>query len=105
MQIENQTEFRRFIDTIKINLLVWRRTGDLSLEEIAEKLGTSVRTVRRRSNSPETMTLEELFAWCELYGKDPEALLIQASHAVKREEPILSKPVRKPYPLPKQEEE
>ena len=105
MQIENEAEFRRFIDTIKVNLLVWRRTGDLSLEDIAEKFGTSVRTVRRRSNSPETMTLGELFAWCELYGKDPEELLKQASRATKHEEPTFPEEVREPYLRPQNDEE
>lgn len=99
MQIEDENAFRRFMDTIKVNLLMWRRGGEVSLEEISEKLGVSVRTVRRRCNSPEHMTLGEYFAWCELYGKDPAELLRQAANHSGSRDPILT-PLQKRKPFP-----
>ena len=75
MQIHDQERYDRFMDTIKLSLILWRRSGNSDFSEIAEKLGISERTVRRRFQSPETLTLGELFAWCEISGKDALALL------------------------------
>ncbi len=86
MQIEETERYDRFMDTVKLHLILWRRSGRSDFPEIAEKLGISERTVRRRINSPETMTLGELFAWCELYGKDPTELLASAAQEARRNE-------------------
>ena len=75
MQIEHQERYDRFMDAVKLSLILWRRSSDGDLSEIAEKLGISERTVRRRFHSPETLTLGELFAWCEVCGKDALELL------------------------------
>ena len=75
MQIENTERYDRFMDAVKLSFLLWRRSGAKDITEIARKLGMSERTARRRFQSPETLTLGELFAWCELYGKDPMELL------------------------------
>ncbi|MBQ8928448.1 MAG: hypothetical protein IJ055_09300 [Oscillospiraceae bacterium] len=78
MQIEHMQAYDRFLDAIRLQLIVWRETEHRDFEEIAEKLGISARTARRRFKHPETLTLGELYAWCELYGKDAAALLAAA---------------------------
>lgn len=79
MEIREQERYDRFMDTIKLNLIVWKRAADYDYGDIAQKLGTSERTARRRIKYIETMTLGELFAVCELYDKNPAELLRQAS--------------------------
>lgn len=81
MQIKNEERYDRFMDTIKLNLLVWKRAARHDYGEIAAKLETSERTARRRFKYTETITLGELFAFCELYDKDPTELLKQAASA------------------------
>jgi hypothetical protein len=81
MQINEQDRYDRFMDTVKLNLIVWKRNARHDYSEIAQKLETSDRTARRRFKYTDTMTLGELFAICELYGKDPVELLKQASAA------------------------
>ena len=51
------------------------------IKNYAAKLETSERTARRRFKYTETITLGELFAFCELYDKDPAELLKQAASA------------------------
>ena len=75
MNIQHPARFDQFMDSIRLNLMLWRRAGRYDFNEVAEKLGTSERTARRRFKHPETMTLGELYAWCELYGKDPADVL------------------------------
>ncbi len=70
-KIDHLESYDRFVDAIKLNLIMWRRNGNQDLSDISKKLGISERTVRRRFNNPGTLTLEELYAWCELYDKDP----------------------------------
>lgn len=79
-RIEAQAQYEHFIDAIKLSLILWRRTGDGDFAEVARKLGISERTARRRYNMPGTLTLQEFFAWCELYGKEPAELLRNALH-------------------------
>ena len=79
MQINEQERYDRFMDTIKLNLIVWKHNARHDYSEIARKLETSDRTARRRFKYTDTMTLGELFAICELYEKDPAELLKQAS--------------------------
>ncbi len=85
MKIEDRESYDRFVDAIKLNLIMWRRSGAKDFSEISEKLDISERTVRRRYNTPGTLTLEELYAWCELYGKDPSEVLRGALLEAKRE--------------------
>lgn len=85
MKIEDRESYDRFVDAIKLNLIMWRRSGAKDFSEISEKLDISERTVRRRYNTPGTLTLEELYAWCELYGKDPSEVLRGAFHDAKRD--------------------
>ncbi len=84
MKIDNQERFDRFIDAIRLNLIVWRDKGGIGFAELCNKLEISERTLRRRYRSPETLTLEELYAWCELYGKDPCEVLLKAFEASKK---------------------
>lgn len=77
-EIDAQARYERFIDTIRLSLILWRRSGEGDLADVARKLGISERTARRRYKSPGTLTLEEFFAWCELYGKEPNELLRNA---------------------------
>ncbi len=84
MKIDDQERFDRFIDAIRLHLIVWRETGGSGFAELCDKLEISERTVRRRYRSPETLTLEELYAWCELYGKDPCEVLLRAFEAAKK---------------------
>ena len=70
-KIDHLESYDRFVDAIKLNLIMWRRNGNQDLSDISKKLAISERTVRRRFNTPGTLTLEELYAWCELYEKDP----------------------------------
>ncbi len=86
MQINDQEQYDRFIDTIKLNLIVWKRSAKKDYSEIAQKLETSDRTARRRFKYPDTMTLGELFAVCELYGKDPAEVLRQAANESRKHE-------------------
>ena len=78
MQIRHPQQYDRFMDTIKLTLILWRQQGTADFAQIAEKLGISERTARRRFQSPETLTLAELYAWCELCGKDPGELVQRA---------------------------
>ncbi len=84
MQIEHEERYDQFMDTVKLSLLMWRKAGKFDFAKIAEKLGSSERTVRRRFQSPETLTLEELYAWCELYDKDPVELLCVAAKEARK---------------------
>ncbi len=87
MQINNSQAFDRFLDAVRLQLIVWRETGNRDFDEIAEKLGISSRTARRRFRQPESLTLGELYAWCELYGKEASTLLAQAlGESMKNEE-------------------
>lgn len=86
MKIVYKERYDRFMDAVKLNLILWRRTEGHDLPEIAQKLGVSERTARRRIKYPETLTLGELFAWCELYGKAPTEMLRQAFSATERED-------------------
>ena len=86
MQIEDPERFDSFMDTIKLNLIVWKRNVRNDYSEIAQKLETSERTARRRFKHIDTMTLGELFAVCEFYGKDAAELLRQAAEAAKKTE-------------------
>ncbi len=79
MKIENMESYEKFIDTIRLNLIVWREMEGKGFPELCEKMEISERTVRRRYRNPETLTLEELFAWCELYGKNPFDVIRQAA--------------------------
>lgn len=85
MKIEHEERYDRFMDAVKLNFIMWRRSGRYDFSEISEKLDISERTARRRFNSPETLTLGELFAWCELYEKDPVELLQSAFAASNRD--------------------
>lgn len=76
--ILDQEQYDRFIDAVKLSLILWRRSGNGDFSEVSQKLGISERTVRRRYNDPGSLTLQEFFAWCELYGKEPTELLRQA---------------------------
>lgn len=84
MKIQNQEGYDKFIDAIRLNLIVWREMGGKGFTELCEKLEISERTVRRRYRNPETLTLEELFAWCELYDKNPIDVLSQAFESSKK---------------------
>ena len=77
-QFNHPEQFDSFIDAIKLNLILWREKNALDFPEIAQKLDISERTARRRYKNPETMTLEEFYLWCELYGKDPCQILQSA---------------------------
>lgn len=85
MQIENRERYDRFMDAVKLILILWRRSGNGDLSEIAAKLDISERTVRRRFHSPETLTLGELFVWCESCGKDLSELLLAACREADRQ--------------------
>lgn len=85
MKILHEERYDRFMDAVKLSFIMWRRSGKYDFSEISAKLGISERTVRRRFNAPETLTLGELFAWCELYEKDPVELLQRAFSEGKRE--------------------
>lgn len=85
MKIEHPEKYDRFMDAVRLSLLVWRDRGGRDFSQLCDKLDMSERTVRRRFQHPETLTLAELYAWCELYGKDPCELLLQAFEASKRE--------------------
>lgn len=85
MQIEQLAQYDRFMDAIRLQLIVWREQQGGSFDTLCEKLDMSERTVRRRFRHPETLTLEEFFAWCELYGKDPAEILADAFRAAKTE--------------------
>ncbi|MBR7038449.1 MAG: hypothetical protein IKI21_04305 [Oscillospiraceae bacterium] len=78
MTINDTEKYDRFVDAVKLCLIRWRDGGIRDFAVIAKKLGISERTARRRFNTPGTLTLDELYAWCELYGKDPAAVLLQA---------------------------
>ncbi len=84
MKIEHRDNYDRFIDAIRLNLIVWREMGGKGFAEVCEKLEMSERTVRRRYRSPESLTLEEFYAWCELYGKDPCEVLLKAFEAAQK---------------------
>ncbi len=86
MKIVHQENYDKFIDAIRLNLIVWREMGGKGFDEVCEKLGISERTVRRRYRCPETLTLEELYAWCELYDKDPCEVLMKAFEAAGKPE-------------------
>ena len=77
-RINDPEQYDRFIDAVRLSLIVWRRSGNGDFSEVSRKLGISERTVRRRFNDPGTLTLQEFFAWCELYGKEPTGLLLNA---------------------------
>lgn len=81
MKIENKEGYEKFIDAIRLNLIVWREMGGKGFPELCEKMEVSERTVRRRYRNPETLTLEEFFAWCELYEKDPSDVIRQAAES------------------------
>ena len=85
MQINDEERYDRFMDTVKLNLLVWKHAAKHDYSEIAAKLETFERTARRRFKYTDTITLGELFAFCELYGKDPTELLRQAAAAAARD--------------------
>lgn len=86
MKIEHSEKYDRFMDAVRLSLLVWRDRGGRDFSQLCDKLDMSERTVRRRFQHPETLTLAELYAWCELYGKDPCELLLQAFEASKCED-------------------
>lgn len=81
MKIENVKGYEKFIDAIRLNLIVWREMSGKGFPELCEKMEVSERTVRRRYRNPETLTLEEFFAWCELYEKNPIDVLRQAAES------------------------
>ncbi len=85
MKIEDRESYDKFVDAIKLNLIMWRRSGAKDFSEISQKLDISERTVRRRYNTPGTLTLEELYAWCELYGKDLSEVLRGAFQNAKKD--------------------
>ncbi len=78
---DHPEHYDSFIDAVKINLIRWRKKSEPDFPEIAEKLGISERTARRRYRSPETLTLQEFYLWCELYKKDPYKILESALHS------------------------
>ncbi len=78
MKIDHREKYDRFIDAIRLNLIVWREMGGKGFDDICRKLGISERTARRRYRHPESLTLAEFYAWCELYGKDPCEMLVKA---------------------------
>ncbi|MDE5563518.1 MAG: hypothetical protein K2I93_00040 [Oscillospiraceae bacterium] len=84
MKFEHPERHDRFIDTIKFHLILWRRNSGKDFGEISKKLGISERTARRRFNIPGTLTLDELYAWCELYDKDPCEVLYNAFSEAKK---------------------
>ena len=83
-KINHPEQYDRFIDAVKLCLIMWRRNGASDFREIADKLGISERTARRRYNMPGTLTLQEFFAWCELYGKESSEQLLLALTEVKK---------------------
>ncbi len=86
MKFEHPERHDRFIDTIKLQLILWRKNSGKNFDEISEKLDISERTARRRFNIPGTLTLDELYAWCELYDKDPCEVLYTAFSEAKKHE-------------------
>ena len=79
MHVNQEEHYIRFMDTIKLTLLLWRDTNRKEMSALAKKLCISERTLHRRFREPQTITLDELYAWCEFYGKDPAELLRSAS--------------------------
>lgn len=84
MNIECPEQYDRFMDSIRLALLVWRDRGGRDFSRLCDKLEMSERTVRRRFRNPETMTLAELYAWCELHGEDACDVLVRALQSSKR---------------------
>lgn len=78
MHVNQEEHYIRFMDTIKLTLLLWRDTNRKEMSALAKKLCISERTLHRRFREPQTITLDELYAWCEFYGKDPAELLRSA---------------------------
>lgn len=83
-KISHPEQYDCFIDAIKLSLIMWRRNGTSDFKKIADKLNISERTARRRYHMPGTLTLQEFFAWCELYGKDPSEQLLLALTKAKK---------------------
>jgi len=77
-KINHPEKFDKFIDDVKFNMILWREKNAPDFPEIAQKLGISERTARRRYKHPETLTLEEFYLWCELYEKEASQILLSA---------------------------
>ncbi|MCR5718485.1 MAG: helix-turn-helix transcriptional regulator [Oscillospiraceae bacterium] len=82
MKTDRPEHYDCFLDSVRLHMMLWRRETKLDNAHLAEKMGISERTVRQRFRHPDTMTLAELYGFCELFGKEPsEALHFIASEA------------------------
>ena len=53
---------------MKLSLKQWRKAKDLTLEEVAEKVGVSIPTLRRWETEPGEMRMSTFAGLCKLYG-------------------------------------